>query len=263
MLEAIEGATPYPEVNSLLEELLASARTVLGSRFVGMILDGSLATGDFDEDSDIDVVVVTDGDVSDYEFLALQGMHDRIAAIDSWWATQLEVSYISQAGLRRYDPAHALHPNIERDRGQRLKMLQHDEGWIFHRCILREHGIALAGPAPQTLIDPVSPDDLRRAALTMLNGWFAGLLDNPAQIAQRGWQSYVVLSLCRILYTLQHGTVASKSAAARWAQATLDERWSLLIERTWEGRHHPEWEASPDDVNGTLEFIRYALERSL
>lgn len=262
MTVAVEMATSYPEVNSLLKELLASAQAVLEEHFVGMILDGSLATGDFDEDSDVDVAVVTDVEISGDLFSKLQAMHDRIAAIDSWWATQLEVSYIPRDALRRYDPAHALHPNLERDKGQRLKMLQHDEGWIFHRCVLREHGIALAGPDPRTLIDPVSPDDLRRAALTLLNGWFAGLLDDPAQIAHRGWQSYVVLSLCRILYTLEFGTVASKSAAARWVQETLDARWSPLIARAWEGRHHPEQEASTDDVSGTLDFIRYTLERS-
>lgn len=78
----------------------------------------------------------------------------------------------------------------------------------------------------------------------------------------RGYQSYTVLSLCRVLYTLQYGTVVSKPVAVRWAQETLGERWVPLIERTWEGRHHPGLEASADDVKGTLEFIQYSLERS-
>ena len=262
MSAAIEGTTPHPEVNSLLEELLASVRAVLGQHFAGMILDGSLATGDFDEDSDIDVVVVTDGDMSDYEFIALQGMHDRIAAIDSWWATQLEVSYISQAALRRYDPAHALHPNIERGKGEQLKMALHDRAWAVHRCVLRERGIALRGPAPQTLIDPVSREELRQGMLESLHGWATQLLNDPAQISSRGHQSDTVLTLCRILNTLQHGAVVSKPVAARWVQETTGERWTPLIERAWVGRHNPEWKAQPDDVNGTLDLIRYTLERS-
>jgi hypothetical protein len=88
------------------------------------------------------------------------------------------------------------------------------------------------------------------------------ILDSPAQMKRRGNQSYTVLSLCRILYTLQHGTVVSKPDAARWARETLDHQWSPLIERTWEGRHNPGSEASSEDVNGTLEFMRYTLERS-
>jgi hypothetical protein len=127
---------------------------------------------------------------------------------------------------------------------------------------LRERGITLVGPTPQTLIDPVLPNDLRQAMLGILHRWAAPILDAPAQMKRRGYQSYTVLSLCRILYTLQHGTIVSKSVAARWVQETLDQQWSPLIERTWAGRHNPELEASPEDVNGTLEFIRYALERS-
>jgi len=254
--------TPYPEVNVLLQELLESVRTILGSHFVGMYLDGSLTSGDFDQDSDIDFVVVTDDEISGNLFSALQAMHERIATIASWCAIQLEGSYISQHALRRYDPAHAQHPNIERGKGERLKMVQHDDAWVIHRYVLRERGMTLAGPTPQTLIDPVSPNDLRQAMLKILHGWAAQILDDPAQMNRRGYQSYTVLSLCRILYTLQYGTVVSKPVAARWAQETLGERWVPLIERTWAGRRNPRSEASSEDVNGTLEFIRYILERS-
>jgi hypothetical protein len=254
--------TPYLEVNALLQELLESVQTILGGHFIGLYLDGSLTSGDFDQDSDIDFVVVTDDEISGALFSALQAMHERIATIDSWCAIQLEGSYIPQHALRRYDPGHALHPNIERGRGERLKMIHHDADWVIHRYVLRERGITLAGPAPHTLIDPVSPNDLRQAMLAIVQGWAAQILHESAQMKYRGYQSYTVLSLCRVLYTLHYGTVVSKPVAARWAQTTLDERWVALIERAWVGRQHPQLEAPSDDVNGTLDFIRYTLERS-
>jgi predicted nucleotidyltransferase len=255
-------ATPYPEVNTMLQVLLESVGNVLGSHLVGVYLDGSLTSGDFDEDSDIDFVVVTSEDISGDLFLALQAMHERIATMDSAFAVQLEGSYISQQGLRCFDPAHALHPNIERGEGERLKMVFHDDWWIIHRYILRERGIALAGPAPQTLIDPVSPNDLRRAMRSVLDGWAMQILDNPELISGRGYQSYVVLSLCRMLYTLQFGDVVSKPFAARWAKATLDAAWVSLMDRAWIGRHHPQFAADPDDMNGTLDFIKFTLQFS-
>ena len=258
----VDNPTPYPDVNRMLKELLESVQAILGDHFIGMYLDGSLASGDFDQDSDIDFIVVTNVEVTDGLFLALQAMHDRIATTDSCWAIQLEGSYISQQALRCYDPANAMHPNIERGSGERLKMIHHDAAWVIHRYVLRERGIPLTGPAPRTLIDPVSPTHLRQAMLSILSGWAAQILDEPAQMKYRGYQSYSVLSLCRILYTLHFGTVVSKHVAARWAQETLDERWLPLIERAWEGRHNPGLEASADDVKGTLEFIHYALERS-
>lgn len=254
--------TPYPDVNAVLLELLSGVQTILESHFVGMYLFGSLTSGDFDQDSDIDVVVVTDDEISGDLFSALQAIHARINAGDSPWTIQLEVSYIPQHALRRYDPANALHPHIDRGRGESLGMMQHDSSWVVQRYTLRERGITLAGPAPQTLIDPVSPNDLRQAMLAILKGWALQILQDPAQIKHRGGQSYTVLSIYRILYTLQYGTVVSKPVAARWAQETLDNQWTPLIERTWTGRHNPGLEASPDDVNGTLDLIRYALERS-
>jgi hypothetical protein len=262
MSVAVDTPTLYPEVNVLLMELLQSVQAILGNHFIGMYLDGSLTSGGFDQDSDIDFVVVADMEISGGLYLALQAMHDRLATIDSWWAIQLEGSYISQHALRRFDLAQALHPNIERGRGERLKIVRHDASWVIHRYILRQRGIILAGPAPQTLIDPVAPNDLRQAMLKILHGWAAQILDDPGQMKSRGYQSYTVLTLCRVLYTLENGSVVSKSAAARWAGETLGERWVPLIERTWEGRHHPGLEASADDMKGTMDFISYSLELS-
>jgi predicted nucleotidyltransferase len=250
--------TSHAEVDSLLAILLEEVQAVLGEQFIGMYLDGSLASGDFDAASDIDFVVVTREDITGELFLRLQAMHDRIAALDSPWAIQLEGSYVSLPAIRRYDPEHALHPNIERGLGERLKWVDHNEPWNVHRSVLRERGITLLGPAPCSLVDPVSAQELRAAMLVLLNGWAQNILDNPQVIARRGYQSYVVLSLCRVFYTLQTGQVASKPSAAAWAEENLAERWIPLIDRAWEGRHHPELPADPDDFRETLKLILYS-----
>ena len=252
---------PYPEVDALLQELLQSVQTILGNHFVGAYLFGSLSSGDFDPASDIDVVVVTNDELTDDLFSGLKAMHARIAAGDSWWATQLEVSYIPKHALSRYDPASTLHPHIDRGKGESLHMMRHDNDWVVQRYTLRERGITLAGPAPQTLIDPVLPNDLRRAMLAIM-WWPKEILDDPAQIKKCGYQSYIVLTMCRMLYTLQLGVVASKPVAARWALETLDHRWRSLIERAVDGRQHPQAEALSEDLSGTMDFIRYTLECS-
>lgn len=252
--------TPYPDVNDLVREVLSRAQAVLGSHWVGMYLDGSLASGDFEQDSDIDFVMVTDVDVNGDLFAALQEMHDRIAQLDTCWAIQLEGSYISAQALRRFDPDHALHPNIERGSGERLKMVYHDEAWNVHRQVLRERGIIVSGPAPDTLVDPVSADDLRSAMQAQIHGWLVNILNHTDVLQSRGYQSYAVLTLCRMLYTIETGQVASKPKAARWAQEKLGQRWNALIERTWDGRHNPDQPSTPEDFNETLEFIRYTLQ---
>ena len=56
--------TPYPDVNALIHELSASMRPILADHFLAMYLDGSLASGAFDADSDVDFIVVTKDDVT-------------------------------------------------------------------------------------------------------------------------------------------------------------------------------------------------------
>jgi hypothetical protein len=69
-----------------------------------------------------------------------------------------------------------------------------------------------------------------------------------------------MLTLCRILYTLQTGEVISKKDAAEWAKKALDAHWKPLIEHAWLGRQDPQPKAEADKVTETLEFIRYAME---
>jgi hypothetical protein len=271
MVDAIVSPTPYPEVNAVLDVLLPEVQAILGDQFTGMYLYGSLAYGGFDQDSDVDFVVVTREELPEELFTVLQAMHARIATLDSWCATQLEGSYIPQAALQFFDPVRVLHLHIDRGEGELLHRMQIDDpltsrawwgGWVLLRAVLLENGITLAGPAPQTLIDPVSPDELKHAILANLDGWVTPLYNDPQQISQRGYQSYTVLTLCRMLYTLQYGVLVTKQVAARWAQERLGEPWATLIARALVGRHNPGGRASAEDLNGTLAFIRDVLEHN-
>lgn len=107
---------------------------------------------------------------------------------------------------------------------------------------------------------------------------------HPEQLRSRGGQAYVVLTLCRMLYTVDTGQVVTKRVAATWARTTLDARWWPLIGRARVGRHNPaaetrasgEWRTltgrawdglhteavSPEEVHATLAFLQYTIERS-
>ncbi len=254
-----ENLTPSPDADALVAAVLDGARAILGDRFIGMYLDGSLATGGFDEASDIDFIAVVDSALTDEDFASLQAMHDRIAAIDVPLAIQLEGFYVPLTALTG-QPAGARCPNLERGQGERLKWVELDAGWTIHRHVLYEYGIRVVGPDPRTLGKPVAAAELRQAAGEFAE-WLAGFLDRPEQIASRGYQSYIVLTLCRILYTLAHGTVASKVTAMHWALETLGTRWAPLIEDAWEGRQSADGPPSTDAVKETLSLIRFALQQ--
>jgi len=153
---------------------------------------------------------------------SLEEMHSRLWASGLKWAQRIEGSYVPQQALRRWGPDHAPCPFLEEGK----LYLTSQGSAVVQRHILHKHGVVVAGPPPDRLIDAAGAEELRRAARDMLERSWRPLLDDPAWLQQSKYQSFGVLTLCRTLYTLEHGAVVSKRVAARWAQSTLDERWT-------------------------------------
>jgi predicted nucleotidyltransferase len=248
--------TPHPEVNAILGELLSGAKAILGDRFFAMYLYGSLSSGDFNPaTSDIDFLVVTTGPLSAQTIAGLEKMHMDLKDGGLEWAKRLEGCYLVKDELRRHDPHHPPRPWINEGR---FFMEGEGSDWVIQRHVLREQGLALAGPPPETLIDPVSPDDLRQSVLHILDEWWTPMLEKPDFLENGGVQAFAVLTMCRTLYTLEHGGIASKPVSARWAIAALDGRWRDLIERSLVMEHD-----SPTDIlQDTLDFIGFTRDHA-
>ena len=220
---------------------------------MGLYLYGSLSLGDFDlASSDIDFLAVTTEDLSAEAFEHLGEMHVAIAASGLPFVNRLEGSYIPQKALRRYDPNNACHPTIGVD--WPFQMGVHKRNWIIERSIVREYGVVVWGPLPQTLIDPVPFQELQRAVCEHLQNFWQSQLDEPEWLRPRDYQAFAVLTLCRALYTLHHGTISSKPQAAIWSQKMYPQ-WKPIIERAllWRSQHEK------DDLTETLAFLRDAL----
>jgi hypothetical protein len=246
--------TPYPDVDAAIGSLLDGAQTALGASFVGMYLHGSLASGDFrPETGDIDFLVATDKEVRGGALESLRALHAQLAADDPVWGPELEGSYIPRDALRRHDPSNARHPHIER--GERLRLERHWSDWVLQRHVLREQGLTLAGPPPETLIDPVGPDELRAAVRGIVREWWAPFIAEPTRLEQDGYRAYAVLTMCRALHTVEHGTIVPKREAAAWSAGALPARWSQLIRRA------ASWVpgAQLEGVHETLPFMAFAV----
>jgi len=224
--------SPPQEVTEILSALLSGLRQVLENNLVGVYLRGSLATGDFTpETSDLDVLAVTERSVDDAEFAALAALHTQLAALPNPYADRLEMAYIDRAALKHFEPGQQ-HPTL--GQGETLEWSEHRNNWILERWIMREHGVALLGPSPQTLIAPISSEDVRAAVRARLRDWadWANQPDDPDWLLPRGHKAYVVETMCRALYTLGCGELSSKERAVEWAVETLPEPWRSTVERS-------------------------------
>ena len=251
------GPTAYPGLNAVLDELVSSVRAILRDNFCGAYLQGSFALGEADEHSDVDFIVATNGEVTDEQHADLQAMHARIYALESPWAQHLEGSYVPKDLLRRVDPEHTQLPFL--DNGASKLVLDDHCNTAVVRWVLRKHGLVLAGPDPASLVDPVAPEELRDEALRTI-GTYVGWAHEGAM---NGWkQPYLVLTFCRMLYTLHAGRVGSKRESAKWAIGALPPEWSPLIQRALDDRPDPSRRyyepAEPEVEARTLEFVDYA-----
>jgi hypothetical protein len=245
----------------VLRELVDGARANLGDAFCGAYLHGSFATGDADEFSDVDFVIVVDDELAPGQVDGLQAVHRRLHALEPAWAQHLEGSYIPRQHLRRVDWSHR--PFLYLDNGANTLVWDPHCNTAVVRWLVREHGVTLAGPDPKTLVDPVTPSDLRREARGRVHEYADWAHELTAM--SRWEQPYLVLTLCRLLFTIATGRVGSKREAGDWALGALDAEWAGLIRQAladradpWGRVHQP---AEQELAARTVAFADYARGR--
>ncbi len=186
---------------------------------------GSLAAGDFDADSDVDFLVVTKTGLSAANRQALQVIHTKMHAIDCYPAKHLEGSYISLQDLNDWGNVGKTELFYFDNGSTTPELSTHDNQWHV-RWVLRERGIRLTGPGPETLL-PVIPsqalkDEMKTSMLKVLQ-YFRGEMNAPLSFGNsRFGQPFYILTICRMLQTLHTGSVQSKKAGAEWAKTSLD-----------------------------------------
>jgi hypothetical protein len=253
--------TAFPELNGLLDEVLARVKAILGENFVGAYLVGSFALGAGDIHSDCDFLVITEVRVNAEQEQALRDLHDEPPTRAEHWAQHLEGSYAPKQDLGTLAALGT--PWLYIDHGWR------EMQWSNHcnreevRWTLRACGVPLAGPDPAEFVCEVPPDmlrdSMRRQIVTFLPDLVSWISFDLA------WtQRYAVTSLCRMLYTVDSGKVAAKQASLHWAKQALPPAWHQLVQQTLDDRGlgwNPDDPPRPGSVEATIEFARYAAAR--
>jgi predicted nucleotidyltransferase len=226
-----------PDVIEMLDALLMGAQEALGVNLLALYLRGSLVTGDFDpETSDIDFFAVTERRLNEQEFATLEAIHAAFAALPIRYGDQLEGPYMGLDAARRFRPGE-FHPTIARN--EPLLWREQYANWVLERWTLRASGVTLLGPEPQTLIDPVSSDEILAAVRVNMVRWVEWIKqpDDPDWLLPRSEMAYIVETMCRVLHTLATGELAGKQQSVAWALATLPAPWSTIAERSKFWRH--------------------------
>ena len=230
---------PYPELRDVLKIFIAEIKAELADNLVGIYLVGSLASGDFDLDSDVDFLIVINSELTETNIRSLQDIQLKVHNIDCYPAKHLEGSYISISDLNNWSTVGEKKLYFFGNGSTTFEQSIHDNKWHV-RWILREHGITLIGQTPETILQSIPLDELcDEITTTMLRIMkeFKDEINRPHSfLNSRFGQSFAVLTYCRMLHTLHTGTVRSKKAGAKWAKQFVEPKWIKIIDQAWNER---------------------------
>ena len=121
----------------------------------------------------------------------------------------------------------------------------------------------MEGPDPRTLIDYVSPDDIRGAVLGILEEWWFPMLDDPTWLREHDdhYRAFAIITMCRVLHALDNGTVVSKPKAVQWARGILGEPWKTLIEKAVAASNHEDMNIPLNETLGFIQFTRETIKQ--
>ncbi len=259
----VSSLTPFSAVNAALSHFNARLADLLHSRFRGMYVVGSLALGDFNsEHSDIDFIVLIDGDIEDALVNALRAIHTEFDTSNSPWAQRIEAIYITPDAFDLSRPNHKRYPQVEK--GVELFTSPLEDGWVFQCYSLREYALVVSGVDPHSLIPPIDHKYMPPAVAAIASMWLGDAVNDPTWIdwlREVPHQQFVIKTLCRLLYSLATGDVASKSSAVRWGMGNLPARWVTLLEASLVNT--VETDLIVDAlIDETIAFVRYTFEQS-
>lgn len=250
----MKAITTYPKVNEVLIYWEEKVQEAIGQNLIGLYLFGSLAYGDFvPKRSDIDLVAVVKVPLSIVELEKVKKLHLDIEEKFPDWKGRVECSYLPNSMMNERLPPKQPRPYF----GGGVWYTEADYGneWLINQYFLYYNSIALVGPEYKSLM--VAPPDLRevqKASIRdLLREWKPKIHDSE-WLENSHYQSYLVLNLCRILYTLHNAKLGSKKVAADWVKKTFSE-WCELIEEA------EAWDYGKEmrQQKKVIAFIRFAI----
>lgn len=246
--------TSYEDINELLDFFANELSKVFGDKLIGLYLTGSLSYGDFHPESgDIDLLVVLARSVSKVELRSVKWMHGQIGKKYRQWEKRVECSYISRDMLRHILPPKKPRPYF--GEGEFHDKAPYGNEWLINMHLLYKHGIALRGPDFKSLTTPPDIKDVQKACIRDLFQEWKPKISKKEYFNNSHYQAYIVLNLCRILYTVVRGETDSKKVSAEWVKNTYAPQWGDLIKAAENWEYGKEMKYKKEAV----EFIKFVI----
>lgn len=246
--------TTREDLSDLLQAMVTDFPAILSGNLVGIYLWGSLTYDAFDERcSDVDCIAVTRRDLDEREF----------SELDQWFKNKGEQNrWVSRVDMRFVIDQELL------DETSRCCGFYHYTGKLIRHgsdgnpiiwMNIAQSGITLWGKDAKLIAPRVSGQCLNRALILELNYLKQDLASNAGDRSDRAFihNAYAVLTACRILFSADHRTLASKEQAYHWAMETVPAMWRPVIHAARENRLKNGGRTTPELERDAMRFVEF------
>lgn len=230
----IKHALPE-EVKQLMERYTVELKEIfLDEKIVGVYIYGSIALGAFHaETSDVDFITVISDSVNEAEKQQLVELHKKLSK--STLGKRMDGMYIPLADLGKYN--HEINEYVYCADGKA------DIGhWDINAVTwwtLKNQGITVSGKEVEDLSFQIKWDDVVNTMKYNVEHYWFEKAKRPYLFFIEEWVESAVVTMGRILYTLEHKTIVSKDRGLQYMLELYSHKWDPLLREVERMRHNP------------------------
>ncbi len=243
-----------------VRQVVIAAERLLHNQILGIYLYGSATLGNLRPESDIDILIITNQELSAHireklteQLLSVSG---RVGCKEK---RPLEVTIINQREIApwQFPPrCEYMYGEWIRDDIEAGEIPQpfYDPDVAILLWQARAHSITITGMEAENLIPVIPFSVIRLAMKESLPGLIASLA---------GDERNVLLTLARMWFTLETGEICTKDAAAEWVCPKLPQDFRILIEMAkdaYVGKIEDQWEMLEYEAALLADFMRLQIE---
>ncbi|MBJ7932646.1 MULTISPECIES: nucleotidyltransferase domain-containing protein [Bacillus cereus group] len=223
------------EVKQLMEQYIVGLKEIfLDGKIVGVYVYGSIALGAFHiETSDVDFVAVLNDSVNEAEKQQIVELHKKMS--ESTLGKRMDGMYIPLADLGKYN--HEINEYVYCADGK--ANIGHWDINAVTWWTLKNQGITVIGKEVEDLPLQIKWDDVVNTMQYNVEQYWSEKAKQPYLFFIEEWVESAVVTMGRILYTLDYKTIVSKDRGLQYLLERSAKEWEPLLKEVERMRYDP------------------------
>ncbi|WP_391509578.1 nucleotidyltransferase domain-containing protein [Bacillus pseudomycoides] len=222
------------EVKVLMEQYVIGLQDIFfNEQLIGVYVYGSIALGAFHlETSDVDFVTVTREPVSETQNIQIIELHKKMSK--SMLGRRMDGMYIQLADLGKYNEEVPQYVYCADGKA-------HTGHWDVNAVTwwtLKNQGITVIGEEASKLPFQTPWSDVVETMKYNVEQYWSEKASRPYLFLIEEWVESAVVTMGRILYTLEHKTIVSKDEGLQYMMRASSEKWIPLLQEVERMRHN-------------------------